>query len=450
MASVIFVVFVSFVAQSTAAGQQSSPARGQTPQPTFRTETRLIVTTVSVKDRNGTPIEGLTAKDFIVTEDGEPQEIAFVTYQRLDDQAPLPALTTLTTLTTGQIADTVRGAGVIAPSVNPATGVPSFTQGGIAIPPTGDSRFQNRRLLVLFFDVSEPFNANQARMFEGALAYLDRQMTPADLVAIMTYSGGAVRVKQDFTADREALVRVIDVLANGEDSDGDGEPDFSDFASAFGQNDGEFNVFNTDRKLSALQTAANMLRPIPEQKSLVFFTSQLVLRGTDNNAQMRATTNAAIRANVQIFPVDARGLVARAPLGNANQRSPGGIGMFTGAIAQQAMTSFARSQDTLFALAKDTGGRALVDYNDLSLGVRQAATAQTSYYLLGFHSRHTSNDGKFRRVQVRLADTSLQADLTYRPGYFADKGWARQNAVERERLLEEALMLENPITDITI
>src|SRR5262245_42463400 len=100
MASVIFVVFVSFVAQSTAAGQQSSPARGQTPQPTFRTETRLIVTTVSVKDRNGTPIEGLTAKDFIVTEDGEPQEIAFVTYQRLDDQAPLPALTTLTTLIT--------------------------------------------------------------------------------------------------------------------------------------------------------------------------------------------------------------------------------------------------------------------------------------------------------------------------------------------------------------
>src|SRR6185295_11326766 len=148
--------------------------------------------------------------------------------------------------------------------------------------------------------------------------------------------------------------------------DGDGVLDFEDFSSAFGQNDGEFNVFSTDRKLAALQTAVGMLRPIAEQKSLVFFTSQLVLRGTDNNAQMRATTNAAIRANVQIFPVDARGLVARAPLGNANQRSPGGIGMFTGAIAQQAMTTFSRSQDTLFALAKDTGGKALVDYNDLS------------------------------------------------------------------------------------
>jgi hypothetical protein len=94
------------------------------------------------------------------------------------------------------------------------------------------------------------------------------------------------------------------------------------------------------------------------------------------------------------FPVDVRGLVARAPLGNASQRSPGGIGMFTGALAQQAITRLAQSQDTLFALAKDTGGTALVNYNDLSLGVRQAAAAQTSYYTLGFYSSHTANDGK--------------------------------------------------------
>ena len=44
-----------------------------------------------------------------------------------------------------------------------------------------------------------------------------------------------------------------------------------------------------DRKLAALQTAVTMLRPLPEQKSLVFFTSRLSLNGTDNNAQMRAT-----------------------------------------------------------------------------------------------------------------------------------------------------------------
>ena len=63
-------------------------------------------------------------------------------------------------------------------------------------------------------------------MFDGALTYLERQMTAADLVAIMTFRNGAVRVKQDFTDDREKLGAVIDVLANGEDADGDGVLDF--------------------------------------------------------------------------------------------------------------------------------------------------------------------------------------------------------------------------------
>ena len=153
-------------------------------------------------------------------------------------------------------------------------------------------------LIILFFDLSDPYNAAQERMFTGASGYLNGQMTEADLVAILTYRGGAVRVKQDFTDDRRLLANVIDVLANGEDADGDGVLDFQDFSSAFGQNDGEFNVFTTDRKLAALQTAVTMLRPLAEQKSLVFFTTGLSLSGTDNNAQMRATTNAAIRANV--------------------------------------------------------------------------------------------------------------------------------------------------------
>jgi VWFA-related protein len=326
----------------------------------------------------------------------------------------------------------------------------ALVQPGITVPSSGDARFRDRRLLILLFDLSDPYGPDQQRMFDGARTYLERQMTAADLVAIMTLRNGAVRVKQDFTDDRKKLGAVIDVQEHGEDADGDGVLDFQDFSSAFGQDDQEFNVFGTDRKLAALQSAVTMLRPLPEQKSLVFFTSRLALNGTDNNAQMRATTNAAIRANVQIFPVDARGLVAMAPLGNANQRSPGGTGMFTGVLAQQAITRFQKSQDVLFALAKDTGGKAFVDYNDLSVGVQQAASAQTSYYIIGFYSSHTEKDGKYRRVDVKLADRGLEAELAFRPGYYADKEWAKQNRVERERQLEEALMLEDPITDITI
>jgi VWFA-related protein len=426
----------------------SRATAGQASQVTFRSATKLIVTTVVVRNSDGTPVEGLTADDFVVNEDGVPQDIAFVEYQRLDDLQPLPPFLS-SALPAGLSA--VASAKANVPGAN-AGAVPSIVMPGIAVPPPTSlgTRFRNRRLIILFFDLSNPYNAAQERMFTGALAYLNGQMTEADLVAILTYRGGAVRVKQDFTDDRRALAHVINVLANGEDADGDGELDFPDFSSAFGQNDGEFNVFTTDRKLAALQTAVAMVRPLPEQKSLVFFTAGLSLNGTDNMAQMRATTNAAIRANVQIFPVDARGLVAMAPLGNASQRSPGGIGMFTGALAQQQVARLQRSQDTYFALAKDTGGKALVDYNDLSLGIRQAAEAQTSYYILAFYSTHAANDGKYRRIQVRLKDSTRQVALTHRPGYFADKEWKQQDGVERERQLEDAPMLENPITDITI
>ena len=85
----------------------------------------------------------------------------------------------------------------------------------------------------------------------------------------------------------------------------------------------------------------------------------------DNQAQLHATINAAIRAGVSFWPIDARGLVAEAPLGDATQGSPGGRGMYTGASALALTTSFQQSQDTLFALAADTGGKALLDNNDL-------------------------------------------------------------------------------------
>src|SRR5262245_19444079 len=75
-------VFVTFVA---AAQQQS--------QPIFRASTRLIIETVTVTDKDGKAIEGLTASDFIVTEDNVPQQIAFVEFQRMDGgahPAPMP------------------------------------------------------------------------------------------------------------------------------------------------------------------------------------------------------------------------------------------------------------------------------------------------------------------------------------------------------------------------
>jgi VWFA-related protein len=274
-------------------------------------------------------------------------------------------------------------------------------------------------------------------------------MTPADLIAVMTFQGGAVRVHQDFTESRERLREVLESLVFGDDKNGDGIPDTLEQGTAFGQDDAEFAILNTDRQLSALQTAVGMLRPLPDQKALVYFASGLRLNGVDNQAQLRATTNAALRANVAIFPVDARGLVASALLGDATRGSPGGLAMFNGQQAGSTLASALGSQDTLYALAKDTGGKPLFDSNDLSLGIVQAAQAVTSYYILGFYTTHTALDGKFHRVKVSLAG-GRSADLSYRQGYYADKEFAKFTEADKERQLEEALMLDNPITDIPI
>ena len=74
-----------------ASGATQEPAAATQDPPVFRAGTNLVVQTVRVTDGDGTPIEGLTARDFIVTEDGELQDIAFVEYQRLRGSASIGA-----------------------------------------------------------------------------------------------------------------------------------------------------------------------------------------------------------------------------------------------------------------------------------------------------------------------------------------------------------------------
>ncbi len=320
---------------------------------TFKTSTQLVVETVNVKDKSGKPIEGLKKEDFIVTEDGAPQSIAFFEYQKLPD-APSAPITTNTP----------------PANVIPFPKLPKTT---IAPERPGDVRYRDKRLLVLYFDLVAMPIPDQLRALEAAQKFVRTQMTPADLMAIMIFDNGAVEVLQDFTDDRDRILSIVETLAVGEDEDATAaDASSADTGAAFGQNDAEFNIFFTDRELSALQTAAAMLGKLNEKKSLIYFASGLRLNGSDNQAQLHATTNAAIRAGVSFWPIDARGLTADAPLGNASKGSPGGQAMYTGASAMAAMTNIQRTQDTLWTLGADTGGKALLDVNDLSLGIVNA------------------------------------------------------------------------------
>ena len=396
--------------------------------------TQLVVETVSVTDKSGKPIEGLTAKDFVVTEDGVVQTVSFCEYQKMQETAP--------------------AAPVAAPTPAPAPvadQVAPVTRGQIAPERPGDVRYKDRRMLALYFDMSAMPVPDQLRAQAAAVKFIRTQMQPADLMAVLSFSDG-VHVLRDFTDNRNDLENTVNKLFVGEGQGfdfTDADDSSADTGTAFGEDDSEFNLFNTDRQLAALQTAAQMLGNLNEKKVLIYFASGLRLSGVDNQAQFQATTNAAIRANVSFYSIDARGLVAQAPLGDATRGSPGGLGMYSGGSAMAAANNFQKSQDTLYALAADTGGKALLDNNDLSVGIVRAEQSIGSYYILGYYSANQALDGRFRRIKITFSgDTS--AKLSYRQGYWAGKEFGKFTTVDKERQLQDALMLGDPITELTI
>jgi VWFA-related protein len=400
---------------------------------TMTVRSQLVIEAVTVKDKKGNPVPGLTAKDFTLTEDGVPQTIRFIEHQTLPsaaDAKPIPP-----------------------PSQENVKIYNKLALSQISTDKTGNVRYKDRRLLALYFDMTGMQQPEQLRALAAAEKFVRTQMTEVDLVAILRYTGGAVNVLQDFTADRPRILSILQTMIVGEgqgmDESTSADSDAADVGAAFGQDDSEFNIFNTDRQLAALQTAAKMLGQLSEKKSLLYFASGLRLNGTNNQAQLHATVDAAIRAGVSFWPIDARGLVAEAPLGDATQGSPGGTSMYNGMAAAAATSRFQQSQDTLYALAGDTGGKALFDNNDLSLGIVKAQQSVGSYYILGYYTTNPNLDGRFRRIKITMAP-EIAADLEYRQGYFAGKEFAKFNAVDKERQLEDALMLGDPITELTI
>ena len=260
-------------------------------------------------------------------------------------------------------------------------------------------------------------------------------------------------VLQDFSADRNRLLSILETMVVGEGQEGaeaSNDDSSADTGAAFGQDDSEFNIFTTDRQLAALQTAAEALGRLNEKKSLIYFASGLNLNGLDNQAQLVATEQAAIRAGVSFWPIDARGLVASGPLGDATQGSPGGSAMYTGGSAMAVSSRFAQSQDTLYALAGDTGGKALLDNNDLDRGIVNAQHAESDYYILGYYTTNTAVNGKFRKVKVTLFRRSRRPNLDFRQGYFGEKEWGKFTTADKERQLEDALMQGDPWTDLTV
>ncbi len=401
---------------------------------TFKSETKLVIVDLTAKDKNGNPVTTLKKDDIALFEDGVRQQIRVFELQKLSGEPLAP----LSFQAEAPRTFEERAAGKptqVAPAANSVV------------------RYQDRRLLCLFFDLSSMDVPEQVRAEDAAVKFLSSQMTSSDLVEIMTYTT-ALKVVQEWTDDRDALISAIKKLTLGEGADladmAATAADENDDSGSFVADETEFNIFNTDRKLSAIEDAARKLSIFPEKKALIYFSSGIGKTGVENQSQIKATTNAANRANVSIYPVDARGLVALPPGGDASQASPRGTGLLSQSKQTGLRSSFNDTQETLVTIAEDTGGKAMLDTNDLAMGIRRAQQDMSSYYILGYYSTNPREDGKFRRIEVRLLNKEINARLDYRKGYYGDKTWQKFTAADKERQLEEALTLGDPVNDLPL
>ena len=406
-------------------------AAGQQPQPTFTANSNLVIVDVTVQDKSGRPIDGLKPADFAVFEDGKPQKIAVFEFQKLsNDPEPPPKLA---------LADQLK--------------LPEAPKTAITAERPGQVQYHDKRLMVFYLDFSSMGVEEQLRAQEAALDYAAKHITKDDLVAILLYTS-QVQVLTDFTADRDVINSIIKGLPIGEMSELAGLADTTDAngedtGAAFVADETEFNIFNTDQKLAAIEQAARMLAPLPEKKALIYFSAGVNKTGIDNQAQLEATINAAVKANLAIYPIDARGLMADPPGGDASHAASRGTGIFNGSVYNQQRATINDSQETLYTLAADTGGKAFFDSNDITAGIVQAQQQMRSYYLLGYYTTNPAQDGKYRKITVKLTN-QLSAKLEHRKGYYASKVWGKLNGQEKEQQLKEALSAGDPATDLPL
>src|SRR5262249_18201274 len=112
-----------------------------------------------------------------------------------------------------------------------------------------------------------------------------------------------------------------------------------DVSAAFTPDETEFNIFNTDQKLAAIQSLSQMLRVVSGRKTLIQFSSGVPRTGVDNQAELRAAEDAANRANVSLYTVDARGLAALPAGGDASSASPARTALYSGSAVSSQIAS---------------------------------------------------------------------------------------------------------------
>jgi VWFA-related protein len=392
---------------------------GQQP-PLIRSGINYVRVDVIVSDKDGQPVMDLSQDDFSLTEDGKPQKIDAFSVVNLDR------------------LETVEN------------GPPRIIKNDF-----DEEREASRpdvRLFVILLDDYHVKRGNDMAVRKPLVEFLQNQLAPADMVAIMYPLTPITDLR--FSRDRDSAVSAIERFL-GRKFDYTPRNTFEEQYAMY-----PAQVVERVRNqvtMDALKGAAMKMGSLREgRKSIIFvsegFTSLLPAQLSDPNASMpgyrnpnRNNPNAPVatpgqqlmadadlitdmqqvfrdvnRQNTSIYSVDPRGLAVFEYDINA------GVGL------QQDRGDLRSTQDSLRVLAANTDGRAIVDRNDLAAGMKQIIRDSSGYYLLGYNSSQAPTDGKFHSIKVNVKRRGL--DVRARKGYWAYtvEDVARANAPKKD------------------
>jgi VWFA-related protein len=394
----------------------------------LKSNTDLVLTNVVARDaKTGEMVLGLKQSDFSVYENGKQQQISTFDFESVDKATPLNE---------AMISGLAAGSSV------------SGNKAAVVAKPED---LRNHRLIVMFFDLTSMQPEDLDRSVLAAQDFLKNKMEAADLVALVSLDT-TLKVDQDFTADKNALINEVGVY-NGTEGQGFAQGATANSnqvedTTASTPDESEYNDLNTDRELFALRAVAKSLEKISEKKSLLYFSGGISRDGIENQASLRAAINAAVRANLAIYSVDTRGLQAISPVGDASTGSLRGTGAYSGGALLNNMNANFASQEVMSALSTDTGGKAFFDSNDFSAAFAKVQSDTSAYYAIGFRSTNPGRDGRFRKLTIKINKPGVK--LEYRPGYYAPADYRHAGKEDRERDLEDQLTSDLPATDMAV
>ena len=248
-----------------------------------------------VTDKEGKLIKGLKPENFELYEEGKLQKLEKMDYFDME---------------------------IIESAGNQADAEPIVIElAGATDPEKIRPIVRDHRMILLFFDLTSLAPEDLLRSTDAALKYLKEQMTAADLVAVVAF-GTTMNIDRAFTNNKELLQQEVMALIPGKESmlagmaSSASDTVTEDTGVAFTADDTEFNIFNTDNKMLAIQMLCDSLGNIPGKKIILEFSSGITQTGEENRSSVRATTDAANKNNVSLYQVDC----ARLDDGNAGRR----------------------------------------------------------------------------------------------------------------------------------